>query len=161
MGDDLQMATCIIATFEREDLVAPAKGFVAYLKDLAVTDIAAVRHAFVATGPQLVRLDTALQHRLLLEGAAAVEHLSLMLPRLVAERRIVGSLKRVCRPHFPGHDTISAMPIPVRAAVDHALLADGAGLLVIGWLLDPETRVERAFLKSTRNFYHRIDERCV
>ena len=155
LGNDLQMTSCVVATFERADLVAPARGFVAYLKD-ATIPVDGVRHAFLGSGPQLIRLDTVSENRLLLEGLDVVD-ISGMLPRLLSDRQTIRRLQRVCRPRYPGHETITALAIPVRAAVDAALLADGAGLFLTGWLLDPETRVERVFVKCGGDLYHRLD----
>jgi hypothetical protein len=82
-----------------------------------------------------------------------------MLGRLEGPPSTLGALKRVCRTRFGGDETVSALAVPVRVARDLAVLANGAGIFVNGWLLDPKRLVRRVLLKSTHNFSERLDRR--
>jgi hypothetical protein len=149
---------CILAGFDRADLLPPARGFVGFAKDPRDIDLSAVRALFFELGAELLRLDVVGRERILLGPPEVLAHLGDMLGRLQAESAILRSFKRVCRPRFQDLETVSALAAPVRLVADLALSAAGAGILVLGWLLDPERRAKLVLLKSTRNFYCRLSD---
>ena len=161
LARDFTIADAAVAGFDRPDLLPPAQGFVAFIKDAREVGPETVRGVFCEAGARFLYLEVVQPHRILLGEADAVAHLADMLPRLRAVERVLRSLKRVCRPRFRGRDTVGELDAPVRIAVDLVLAEPGAGILVIGWLLDPQARAWLVLLKSTGNFYARLDERWV
>ncbi|MBP7241937.1 hypothetical protein [Amaricoccus sp.] len=145
-----------VAEFEREDLLAPARGVCIFGKFWSADTAAALEAVFFEKDGRLLRLDV-VRDALRLDGPAATEHVAHMLPRLVAPEEAGAAFRRVCRPRFQGTDTLSGTAEPIAAALDLVLRAPDGGLLVIGWLLDPERRAELLLVKSTANLYARLD----
>lgn len=157
----LEIREAAIATFERADLLAPATGFVAFVKGLEPGLAARVGGAFIDRGGSIARLDRVAQGAIMIEGPEAAAHLAAMLPRLAGPEDSLRALRRVCRPRFSGSDTLSSAEVPVRAALDIVLASGDGGHLVLGWLLDPEQRVKIAALKSTAGNYCRMEQSWV
>ena len=155
-AEDLTLREIEVAHFERDDILAPARGFCFFgraWRDDRVDEVDAV---FFESEGRLLRLDvfeTASQ----LSGEAATAHVRHMLPRLAAAEPTLGAFKRICRPRFAGEDTLSDTAAPVAAALDMLLEAPDGTLLAVGWLLDPLRRVERVFVKSTATLYGQLD----
>ncbi|HEX3209559.1 MAG TPA: hypothetical protein VHQ91_09285 [Geminicoccaceae bacterium] len=152
---------CILAAFDRADLLPPARGLVGFAKDIREIDLGAVRALFFELGAELLRLDVVGRERILLGPPEVLAHVGAMLGRLQAEPAILRGFKRVCRPRFQDVETVSALAAPIRLVADLVVAAAGAGILVLGWLLDPERRTKLVLLKSTRNFYLRLSEHWV
>lgn len=144
-----------IACFERPDLLETARGFVAFMKLAGDVDPRLLRCVYFKADGAYCHLDV-VDNCLVLNGETTA-HLKEMLGRLQGPVDAVRALKRVCRPRFPGHETVSSMTVPVRLAQDIALCVTGGGLFLSGWLLDPRRSVAKVLLKSTRNFYARLD----
>lgn len=161
VADGLLVHEAAIATFERADLLAPAVGIVAFVKDLDPRLAGRVGGAFIDRGGSIARLDRVAQGAILIEGQEAADHLAAMLPRLAGPAPALRALRRVCRPRFAGTDTLSTAEVPVRAALDLVLASGDGGHLVLGWLLDPEQRVKIAVLKSTGGHYCRMEQSWV
>lgn len=145
-----------VAAFERNDILAPARGVCLFGKFWDEPQLSALEAVFFEKDGRLMRLDV-VRDALTLEGASATAHVAHMLPRLTAPEGTRAALRRVCRPRFPGTDTLSGTDLPIAAALDLVLRAPDGGLLVIGWMLDPRRRVELALIKSTANLYARLD----
>jgi len=145
-----------VAHFDREDILAPGRGFCCFGKFWSAEDLAAAQAVFFEVDGRLLRLDV-------LRGAAqlaeerATAHVADMLPRLAAPAATVDAFRRICRPRYPGADTLSATTQPIAAAFDALLAAPDGTLLAVGWMLDPLHRVERVLLKSTTNLYAPLD----
>jgi hypothetical protein len=161
VADGLEVHEAAIATFERADLLAPATGIVAFVKDVDPGLAGRVGGAFIDRGGSIARLDRVAQGAILIEGPEAAAHLAAMLPRVAGPAPALRALRRVCRPRFAGIDTLSTAEVPVRAALDLVLASGDGGHLVLGWLLDPEQRVTIAALKSTHGQYCRLEQRWV
>ena len=155
-GGGLNPHEAKVANFERPDLLETAQGFVAFMKLAGDVDVPSLSHVYFKADGAYCHLDV-VDNRLVLNGETTA-HLKEMLGRLHGPADAVRALKRVCRPRFPGHETIAAMTAPVRLAQDLALYVAGGGLFITGWLLDPRRSVAMVLLKSTRNFYARIDQ---
>jgi GT2 family glycosyltransferase len=145
-----------VATFERDDLLDTARGIVGYAKDARVADLSAVKTIHYKHGDAYFHVDVVHSQQIFLEGGDTVSHLKDMIAKLEGERPVLGAFKRVCRPRFPGHETVSDFPAPVRIACDQAILLPGQGVFVSGWLLDPGNLVMYCILKSTANFYAQL-----
>jgi hypothetical protein len=160
MSGRLVAADAAVAHFHRSDLLPSARGFIAFSLCRPDCDLMTVRKVFFREAERYYRLDV-VENRVHLEPAHVVGHLHDMLPRLEGPRDSLRALKRVCRPRFAGHETISQLSCPVRVACDLAVQVTGHGLFLSGWLLDPKRLVEKVILKSTRDFYARIEGRMV
>lgn len=147
-----------VATFARDDILPPGRGFCLYGKAVPDDAPAAIDALHHEKDGRLLRLDVVRGAQLHLDEAAT-RHVAAMLPRLAAPREALAALRRICRPRFAGEDTLSGTPLPIAAALDSLLEAPDGGLLATGWLLDPLHRVERALLKSTASLYARLDAR--
>lgn len=145
-----------VATFVRDDILPPGRGFCLYGKALADDAPGALDALHHERDGKLLRLDVVRGAQLHLDDAAT-RHVAAMLPRLGAPKETLGAFRRICRPRFAGVDTLSGTALPIAAALDSVLRAPDGALLVTGWLLDPLHRVERALLKSTGNHYARLD----
>lgn len=161
VADDGRIEPCrmAVAPFRRPDVLAPARGVVAFAKGARAIEPDEIRALYMAAGDGFWRLDVAVAHRVLLEPVAATEHLRATLPRLAGVGEAGRALRRVCRPRFPGVDTVATTHRPVRAAKDLLIPVPGVGLLLSGWLLDPEGHVARVLLKGDRQLYARLDRR--
>ena len=158
VADSFHVSGCILAAFDRADLLSPARGLVGFAKAAGSFELDAVRALFFEVGADLLRLDIVRPDRILLTPPNVLAHLTDMLGRLQAVDAILRGFKRVCRPRFQGVETVSALAAPVRLVTDLAVAAPGAGILVMGWLLDPERRTKLVLLKSTRSYYARISD---
>ena len=158
IADGFDVTGCILAAFDRADLLPPARGLVGFAKAAGGIEPDSVRALFFEFGAELLRLDVVRPDRILLGPPNVVAHLGDMLGRLQAEAAILRGFKRVCRPRFQGLETVSGLAAPVRLVTDLAVAAPGAGILVIGWLLDPERRTRMVLLKSTTNYYLRFSD---
>ncbi|MBP7003183.1 hypothetical protein [Amaricoccus sp.] len=145
-----------VAEFARDDLLAPARGVCIFGRFWPAAAADALEAVFFERDGRLMRLDV-VRGAPRLEGAPATQHVAHMLPRLAAPEATMAAFRRVCRPRFHGEDTLSATQLPIAAALDLVLRAPDGSLLVIGWLLDPDRRVELLLLKSAANLYGRLD----
>lgn len=147
-----------VATFARDDILPPGRGFCLYARipqDIAPAAIEALHHE---KDGRILRLDVVRGAQLQLDEAAT-RQVAAMLPRLQAPRESLGALRRICRPRFGGVDTLSGTTLPVAAALDTLLQAPDGSLLATGWMLDPLHRVERVLAKDTSSYYARLDSR--
>lgn len=151
----LEVHEAVVGCFERADLLSTASGLVAFAKTARTLDLNGLTRIYFRSNGSYYHLDVVEGRIVLLDEAAL--HLKDMLGRLQGPTAAVRALKRVCRPRFPGHETVSAITGPVRLAQDIALHAPGGGVFVSGWLLDPRKTVSIVLLKSTHNFYARLD----
>lgn len=154
--DRFAVRNLAVATFERADLLNTAKGIIGYSKDTNIEDLATLRTIHFRRDDAYFHLDVVNPRAIYLDKTASVAQLKDMLPKLDGPPAVLQALKRVVRPRFPGHETVSTFTEPVRVACDVALRLDGHGIFVSGWLLDPSQRVWLALLKSTANFYAKL-----
>jgi hypothetical protein len=142
------------ALFARGDLPAGASGVLAVLPDAEI-DPASVRRAYHRGPRGWSRLDVFENRTVLPEGAAA-GHVRDMLGRLEGPPDALRALARATAARYEGRDTVSALPVPVRAAIDLAVRAPGCATAVTGWLLDPLGLVAAAEIRGP-GFAVRID----
>ncbi|PZX17129.1 hypothetical protein LX81_01761 [Palleronia aestuarii] len=146
-----------VARFEREDILPPASGFCLYIKQVD-PEVPLPEALFFERGGRLGRLDVVPTMAPAFRGPTATAHVRGMLDRLQAPKAVLGAFRRICRPRYEGHDTLSSHDGPVAAALDRVLKAADGGLLVSGWLLDPLSQVERVILKGSGNLYAPLHE---
>jgi len=147
LSSSFEMGRATIATFERPDLPATARGLVAYVPQISV-EPGTVQRVHFRAGDAYLHLDV-VERRLVLGPSETLAHLRDVQAKLTGDPALIASLRRLCRARFTGVDTITPLPVPVRIAVDLALHADGAGIFVSGWLLDPRRLVRDVVLRNT------------
>ena len=161
LPDQMTARSVITAAFDRDDLLAPARGFCIFHKDLRAAGLMQHQAAFFEHDGRLLRLDVVPAALAPLSGVPASAHVAQMLPRLDAEAATLSAFRRVCRPRFKGEDTLSGTDLPIAAGFDALQCAPDGTMLVTGWLLDPEGRVRTALIKSLQNRYGRISDTWV
>ena len=57
-------------------------------------------------------------------------------------------LKVLAQPAYEGEDTLARLPVPLHLEVDSVLAAPGAGVVLMGWMLDPNRAVAAIRLRS-------------
>ncbi len=147
----------IAATFERDDVQAPAAGFCIYAGDWRgrLGDNGTL---FVDHDQRLLRIDL-LASSGPISGAAATEHVRAILPRLSAPARALDAIKRIVRPAFDGRNTLESHTGPVAAAIDRILGTPSGGLFVSGWLLDPLDQAAQVIFRSTQRLNVPLQDR--
>lgn len=148
-----------IAIFLRDDIPAPGGGFCLFTLDWRGIDLDRLDSLFYEQDGALRRLEILRDRVVRLHGEAAADHVRQMLPRLAGDGKAVSTHRRICRPRYPGIDTLSAAALPVAAALDAVFQAPSGALLAAGWLLDPAQRVERVIIKSTAGLYAPVHDR--
>ncbi|MBF9233874.1 hypothetical protein I2H38_10850 [Microvirga sp. BT350] len=76
-------------------------------------------------------------------------HIRDVLPRAAANSETLKTLRRAGE-RFDGRDTVATLTQPVRIGMDMVLELPRGGLLVSGWMLDPEHQVESVILHAGR-----------
>jgi O-antigen biosynthesis protein len=146
LAGGFEIGRATVATFERPDLPATARGLVAFAPGLNV-DPGAVQRIHFRAGDSYLHLDV-VERRLILGPTETIGHLRDVQGKLNGDAAVIAGLRRLCRPRFAGVDTVTDLPQPVRIATDLALHADGAGIFVSGWLLDPRRLVREVTLRT-------------
>ncbi|MCE6958579.1 hypothetical protein LAZ40_05890 [Cereibacter sphaeroides] len=159
LDDDLGFCTAEVTTFPRADILPPGQGIALFSRDWRGQDLAALRALVYEHEGCLRRLDVVRDSVLHLRGEAGSVHVAHMLPRLAGPETARRAMRRICRPRYAGHDTLSATALPIAAALEAVFQAPDGGLLAMGWLLDPLARVERVLLKSSANLYAPLQDR--
>jgi O-antigen biosynthesis protein len=148
----------LIAPYGRPDLAAPAEGMVAVVQPVEPVEPRDVRRVYYWRGDGYGRLDV-YENRLLFGDAETAAYAAGILPQLQAEPAVHAALKRLAAPRYQGHETVSTLQAPVRAAVDTACWVAGEGVFLTGWLLDPEQRVTAVSCGAAGGWRSRIDQR--
>jgi hypothetical protein len=157
VGPGFDFEHAVVARFDRADTLATARGVLAYARNAKVEPLKAIQRLFFRSGNAYYHLDVT-EDRLVLDEPEAVAHLKDMLGKIDADPVTTQSLKRMCRTRFPGHETVSTLKAPLRIAYDIALHAEGSGIFVSGWLLDPTRLAAAVGLRSTAGFQARLDD---
>lgn len=152
----LERLPVAVGTYDRPDLGGSGRGVVA-VSAAGGLDPRTVRRAYFRHADRWQRLEV-FENRRLLSEAETPAHLTAMQPLLRLDPATARRFKRLAAPRFEGAETVSTLAVPVRAALDLAVGATGAGVFLTGWLLDPERRVAAVTLRGTHGFSRRLDE---
>lgn len=139
--------------FTRTDTAAA--GIVLGLPPEAAGALAGIDHVFIISERGL-HSRSLVEHRLL-DPAASVGHIRHMLPSLRCPPPMQALLREVLLPRYEGRDTLCNNSHPVRAALDIAAAAPGAGAYLSGWLFDPLRLVAELRLWGAGGAAARID----
>ena len=159
----LEVAACashraLVGDYQRTDLAPSARGFIAVLHGAGGPDLRSLRRVYFRAGGGLYYLDQ-FDSRLVLDEAEAVLHVRNMLPQLRLDAAMAKSFRRVCNARYRGHETVTQLVVPARAAVDLAVLVPETGIFLAGWVLDPTNLVRAATLRTTGGFAARLDDK--
>ncbi|SFJ83520.1 hypothetical protein SAMN05216304_11625 [Bosea sp. OK403] len=133
-------------TFERDDLGEGARGFFGMLEDCAIRHPSEIERLFFR-GTDGWRALEVYERYVLLEPITVPGHLRDGLQRGTAPQATTDKLRRASQ-RFDGRDTVCLLDVPVRAGIDSATIIESAGVLIIGWLFDPERKVSAVTLRS-------------
>lgn len=158
LTEPLEEPCMAVAFFDRPDLLEPARGVCLFHKDLRLQASLGESSAFFEQDSRLIRLELVPSHLPGLTGVSAVEHVVRMIPRLNGSQSALAPFQRICRPLFGGEDTLTSTPLPIAVGLDIVLRDPDGGLLMMGWLLDPDVLVEMVLIKSRTDRYSRISE---
>jgi hypothetical protein len=139
-GATSQIAECTGAAFDRQDLNSKGMGFAALLVAPEPIDPFGMQRIYFR-GRDGWRYSDVYEQRLLAPPRDTPGFARAMLPKIRASAEVVGRLRGAAY-RYEGLDTVSGLALPVRMAIDHALRVEQGGLLLSGWFLDPDHRVE-------------------
>ncbi len=142
----LSPAALEAGTFERDDLGEGARGFFGLLEDCAIRHPGEIERLYFRGNDGWRALEVYERH-VLLEPITVPGHLRDGLQRGAAPQATTEKLRRASQ-RFDGRDTVCLLDVPVRAGIDDATIVEDTGVLVIGWLFDPEHKVSAATLRS-------------
>jgi hypothetical protein len=136
-----------VATVERSDLADRGKGFVGIL-DTGHTaiDPTKLQKLFFRTRDGWRTLDI-YERRVLLPTTDVPAHIRDGLVRASANLDTMKTLRQAGE-RFDGRDTVSHLREPVRIGMDMVVEVPGGGMLVAGWMLDPEGHTDLIALRS-------------
>ena len=141
--------------FTRTDTAAPATGIVLGLPPDAAGALTDMDHVFIVSERGLH--SRSLVERRLLDPAASVGHIRHMLPSLRCPPPMQALLREALLPRYEGRDTLCNNSRPVRAGIDIAAAAPGAGAYLSGWVFDPLRLVAELRLCGAGGAAARID----
>ncbi|WP_213162734.1 hypothetical protein [Kaustia mangrovi] len=133
------LAELTSGTFEREDLGGGGQGFAGLVEAKEPVDAAALRSLFFR-GKEGWRCVRVYEQRVLREPTETPSHIRAMLPRVSGSAEVTAKLN-VAAHRYDGQDTVSGLEKPVRLGIDFAAIVDDGGIVVSGWLLDPDRLV--------------------
>ena len=141
--------------FSRSDLAAPMTGSLLALPFEAAEAISLLDRVFLLTGDNL--LCRQVVEPRMLDANASVGQIRHLLPRLNCPVPMQALLRATLQPQYDGRDTLNAAGRPVRAALDVAVVAEGRGAYLSGWLFDPAGQTAELHL-CAEGFTARLDE---
>ncbi|WP_299472502.1 hypothetical protein [uncultured Roseibium sp.] len=142
----LKVADLSCCLFERKDTGGKASGFAGILDLNDGLPSAPVRSLFFRGRSGWNKVDV--HERGTVSGARALPGLiRALLPRLNAAGGSRAKLEASTH-RFDGRETVSELDVPVRVGLDFCAAADPDGVVLSGWLLNPEDHVEAVYLRS-------------
>lgn len=135
------------AAVERTDLDGGAKGFIALMgTGETIVDPEKLQRVFFRTEAGWKTVDV-YARKVLLSTTDVPAHIRDGLPHAKAAPDTMSVLRRAGE-RFDGRDTVSMLRQSVRMGMDMVVEIPGGGLLVAGWMLDPEGCVESVTLRA-------------
>ncbi|PVE23481.1 hypothetical protein DC522_15635 [Microvirga sp. KLBC 81] len=135
------------ATVDREDLAGRGKGFIGMLDTgKATIDPEKLQKLFFRGKDGWRTLDI-YERRVLLPTTDVPAHIRDGLVRATANSDTLRALRRAGE-RFDGRDTVSHLMEPVRLGMDMVVEVPGGGMLIAGWMLDPEGLTDSVILRA-------------
>lgn len=151
-----QRHSVTVATHDRADLGGTAHGVLALLQDGQGVDPRKISRVYFRR-EQVWRQLEIFENRIFLTAQASGPHLKGLFPSLRMEAGTARLFKRLCGNRFEGHETLSSLDRPVRAALDLAVFVPEGGIFLTGWLLDPARQVAAVTLRGN-GVHKRLDD---
>ncbi|MGU3495977.1 hypothetical protein ACLBXM_18195 [Xanthobacteraceae bacterium A53D] len=145
IGAEPVLAELDSASFPREDLAGRSRGFAGIMCGPDRPDMDKLQKILFRARDGW-RAVAVYERRVLLEPRDVPAHVRAVLPRLTAPTDVLAKLTDAAN-RFDGRDTVSDLKLPVRMGIDFALMVEGGGVLVSGWLVDCEDHVRGVALK--------------
>lgn len=142
------LAESAISVFARPDLDENSSGFAGLLLSPEPIEPADIDR-LLFRGRRGWRFTEVYDRRLVVGARETPTHVRAILPRVRGSADILLRMRSAAN-RFDGTETVSALPIPVRAGIDSVYRIDGSGLLICGWLLDPDNHVQSVKLRRHR-----------
>ncbi|MGO4403523.1 glycosyltransferase family 2 protein [Bosea sp. RAF48] len=142
----LSPANLEAGTLERDDLGEGARGFFGLLEDCQAQQPGEIERLYFRGNDGWRALEV-YERYVLLEPITVPGHLRDGLQRGTAPQATADKLRRASQ-RFDGRDTVCLLEEPVRAGIDAVTIVENTGVLIIGWLFDPERRVDAVTLRS-------------
>ncbi|SCZ12251.1 glycosyltransferase family 2 protein [Microvirga guangxiensis] len=136
-----------VASIARNDLGGNGTGFVGLLDTGKITVETEKLQKLFFRSTQGWRILEVYDRRVLLEPTDVPAHIRDGLVRATANPETLRTLRRAGE-RFDGRDTVSNLKQPVRIGMDMVVEVPGGGLLVAGWMLDPEGHAESVVLRA-------------
>lgn len=144
--ETLHLAELTCCLFERKDTKGKAAGFAGLLETGSILDTGSLKGLFFRGRSGWNRIDV--HERCARPPVRSLPgQIRALLPGLGPSGDSCSRLEQAAQ-RFDGSETVSALDVPVRVGLDLSTAAEGAGLLLSGWLLDPEGHVEAVHLRS-------------
>ncbi len=140
------LACCM---FERKDTAGKALGFAGLLEVEGGAEAGQIRRIFFRGRAGWCVIE-AHDRKSVPRAHALPVHVRSLLPKLSPQGDALSRLEQTVQ-RFDGRETISELDVPVRVGIDFGAAVDGAGVLLSGWLLNPEDRVEAVFFRAGRS----------
>ncbi|WP_414475686.1 glycosyltransferase family 2 protein [Microvirga sp. M2] len=154
--DGLLVGEVKAASVQRDDLGGNGVGFIGLLDTGPVSvEPESLQRIFFRTKDGWRTLDV-YEKRVLLPTTDVPAHIRDGLARASAHPDTMQVLRRAGE-RFDGRDTVSSLQQPVRIGMDMVAEVPGGGLLVAGWMLDPEGHADTILLRAGSDFA-RIDD---
>lgn len=147
-GRASSLAECSISVFARPDINEQATGFAGLLLANEAVEAGDIER-LLFRGRRGWRFTEVYDRRLIVGSRETPSHVRAILPRVRGSAEILLRMRSAAN-RFDGNETVSSLPFPVRAGIDTVLRVEGSGLLVSGWLLDPDNHVESVKLRRHR-----------
>jgi O-antigen biosynthesis protein len=145
--DGLLSGTLTIAKVQRSDLGDKGHGFIGLLDTgEPIVNPENLKQLFFRTGKRWLALHI-YDRCVLLPSIDVPAHIRDGLVRAEANIDTLRIMRRAGE-RFDGRDTVSGLNQPVRIGMDMVVAVPGGGLLVAGWMLDPECLVGSVVLRS-------------
>ncbi|WP_246504723.1 hypothetical protein [Microvirga antarctica] len=141
------IADLTAAAVMREDLGGSGQGFVGLLANPAMAlDLERLERLYFRTADGWRTLEI-YQRRVLLPPTDVPAHIRDVVKRASAGPDTLQVLRRAGQ-RFDGRDTVSILDQPIRLGMDLVVEVPGGGILVTGWMLDPDRLVESIVLRA-------------
>ncbi|MFH1804524.1 MAG: hypothetical protein ABID63_06515 [Pseudomonadota bacterium] len=134
--DSPVLAELTSTEFQRDDLGENASGVVGLLTADHPINPAKLQRVYFRSRDGWFSIEV-YQQRVLVAPRDVPAHIRSVLGRVKAPDTVMEQF-RLAAHRFDGRDTVSDLDRPVRVGIDFSLVIEGSGVLISGWMLDPD-----------------------
>ncbi|MCC9621440.1 hypothetical protein LPB41_07000 [Thalassospira sp. MA62] len=143
--DNPVLAELTSADFQRDDLGDAASGVTGLMMGDRPINPEKLKRVYFRGRDTWYSIEVYHQ-RVLVAPSDVPAHIRSVVDRVRAPENILHTLKMAAH-RFDGRDTVSELDRPVRIGIDFSLLIEGSGVLISGWMLDPDRAVTDVSLR--------------